>query len=250
MAKKVGAIIQARCGSTRLPNKIFAQIAGKPLLEHVIHRLEACKNLNDIIVATTENTVDDTVYDWCINRNCKVFRGSENNVLKRYYDAAKKFKVDVVVRITADNPFKEPFIIDELVNIILKGKHDYVCNNNPPSFPEGLDVEVFTFASLEKAYLEARGPDELEHVTPYFYNNPDKFQQFNYKSKKNLTHLRWTIDTKEDLDFARLVYNDLYSSDKMFLMGDILRLLCEKPELLKINQYVKRSLLYRNMKGD
>ena len=169
----VNAIIQARCGSTRFPSKVFADIDGKPLLWHVVNRLKYAKMIDDIIIATTVNPKDDKIEEWCKAESVKCFRGSEEDVLNRYYSAAVAFPSDVVVRVTADDPFKEPRVIDRVIRKLIDEKLDLVTNNFPPSFPEGLDCEAFTFIVLELMEKTTQDSFEREHVTQYVYHNPD-----------------------------------------------------------------------------
>ena len=176
---KVVAIIQARCGSTRFPNKVFADICGKPLIWHVINRLKFAYTIDEIVLATTTNSLDDKLYEWAILNHITVFRGSENDVLNRYYNSAITCKADIIIRITADDPFKEPLIIDRAVRVLQEEKADFVCNNYPPTFPEGLDVEVFTRKALEVAESKSVSSFEREHVTQYFYRNPSDFKIIN-----------------------------------------------------------------------
>jgi spore coat polysaccharide biosynthesis protein SpsF len=166
-------------------------------------------------------------------------------VLDRYYHAAKNNQSSVVIRITADDPFKDPIIIDNVIRLLLTNKLDFAYNNKPPSFPEGLDTEVFTFDALERAYNESLDQFEREHMTQYMYRHPDKFLQENYQHKEDISHLRWTIDTAEDLLMAQEVYKELYIDQKIFLMDDILQLLARKPSLAEINTHVKRSSMYQ-----
>jgi spore coat polysaccharide biosynthesis protein SpsF len=243
----VSAIIQARVGSTRFPNKVFALLSEKPLIWHVINRLKWSKKINNIILATTTNPLDDTLFQWAIENNICVFRGDENDVLSRYYYAAKKFALNnTIVRITADDPFKDPEIIDKAIDILLKEKLDFVYNNNPPTFPEGLDTEVFSYAALEKAFNEAKDPFEKEHVTQYFYRHKELFKQKNISNKENISFLRWTIDTETDLKLAEFVYDKLFNENKIFLMNDILLLLDKYPDMKEINLKIKRSAMYNS----
>ena len=239
------AIIQARRGSTRLPDKVFLELSQKPLIEHVVLRLKESKQINEIIIATTTNPIDDFIEKWGKNNDVKVFRGSEENVLERYYKAATKFEADIVVRVTADDPFKDYRIIDRAVEIIKEEKIQYVCNNNPVSFPEGLDVEVLTYEALKVSYRNALSDFEKEHVTQYIHKNSDQFRTYNIENTKNLSYYRWTIDTDKDYEFAKAIYSKLYKKDKVFLTEEIYELLETSQELLKINQTVKRSDMYR-----
>lgn len=237
----ITAIIQARMGSTRLPSKVIKKIEGRPLLWHIIERIKHAKSINEIIVATTTNKEDEKIIKIAKKSGVKTFSGSENDVLDRFYRAAKKFNSDIIVRITPDDPFKDPKIIDEFVNYFLKNNLDYVSNTIKPTYPEGLDIEIFSFKALEKAWLEAKLASEREHVTPYIWKNPKKFKIKNLSYKEDLSNLRWTIDYLEDLKFAREVYKRLYPVQKIFLMEDILKLFKKEPELQKINQGIRRN---------
>lgn len=243
---KIVAIIQARCGSSRFPNKIFAEISGKPLIWHVVNRLKYSETINDILIATTTNHLDDKLVEWANNNNVKIFRGDENNVLNRYYEASKSIGADVIIRITADDPFKEPNIIDKAVRKLIELRADFVCNNNPPSFPEGLDVEVFTKNAINIAENNSVSSFEREHVTQYFYKNSSCFKIYNISNDINLSYLRWTIDTDVDLKMVKQIYSHLYISDKqIFYMNDIIGLLEKYPEIKTINMSVQRSEMYK-----
>ena len=241
----VNAIIQARCGSTRFPNKVFAVIDKKPLIWHVVNRLKYASSIDDIVVATTTNTLDDALEQWCNENSVKVFRGSEDDVLNRYYEASLSYPSDYVVRITADDPFKEPSVTDKVVKKLIDENLELVTNNNPPSFPEGLDCEAFTFKTLQMIENEAHDSFEREHVTQYAYHNPDKVRIGNVESNKDLSFLRWTIDTKEDYEMVNKIYENRVSEDGgILLMGEILEILEQHPEISIINSKVKRSAMY------
>ncbi|MCR4673571.1 MAG: glycosyltransferase family protein [Lachnospiraceae bacterium] len=243
---KVNAIIQARCGSSRFPEKVFADINGKPLIWHVVNRLSFAKTVDDVIVATTTSPKDDKLEEWCKKEGRHCFRGNEDDVLNRYYMASKAYPSDVVVRITADDPFKEPKVIDAVVQKLLDEKKDLVTNNFPPSFPEGLDCEAFTFDVLEKMEKEAKDPFEREHVTQYVYRNTDMFQIGNVTSQIPLSHFRWTIDTVDDYEMVKAIYkNRKKDANGNLLMDEILAILQEHPEIELINSKVKRSTMYQ-----
>ena len=243
---RVNAIIQARCGSTRFPEKVFADIDGKPLLWHVVNRLKYTRKIDEIIVATTKNEKDDVIEKWCENENVCYFRGSENDVLNRYYQAALAFKSDIVVRVTADDPFKEPKVIDEVIEMLIKENLDLVTNNYPPSFPEGLDCEAFTFSTLKKMELEAKDEFEREHVTQYVYRHSDMFRIGNVVSQRQLSEYRWTIDTKEDYEMVKAIYSKRKSDlAGILLMDEILDILKKYPKIADINKNVKRSTMYQ-----
>ncbi len=242
----VNAIIQARCGSTRFPNKIFADIDGKALIWHVVNRLKYAEMIDDIIIATTVNAKDDKIENWCKAESIKCFRGSEDDVLNRYYCASITFPSDVIVRVTADDPFKEPKVIDRVVKKIIDEKLDLVTNNFPPSFPEGLDCEAFTFKVLELMEKTTQDSFEREHVTQYVYHNHEKFRIGNVESEEQLSSYRWTIDNTEDYEMVKAIYaNREKNSGGILLMDEILEILKTHPEIAKINSQVKRSAMYQ-----
>ena len=240
------AIIQARCGSTRFPNKVFADVNGKPLIWHVVNRLTHAKTINKIVIATTINEKDDKIEKWCNENNVACYRGSENDVLNRYYSASVAFPSDIVVRITADDPFKEPAVIDAVVNKLINEGFDHVTNNFPPSWPEGLDCEAFTFAALEASEKSTNDAFEREHVTQYIYHNPDKFKIGNVASPKNLSYLRWTIDKEVEYEMVKAVYAHRNPANTdILLLDEILDILEKNPEIKEINSSVERSAMYK-----
>jgi len=241
------AIIQARVSSTRLPSKVFSEISGKPLIWHVVNRMKWSKKINKIILATTTNPKDDQLCSWAEKNNLKTIRGSESDVLSRFYKAANIYQAEVIVRVTSDDPFKDPRIIDSVIDLYKKNTLDFAYNNNPPTFPEGLDAEVFSFFALEKANRESIDPFEREHVTQYLYRHPEIFKQMNFPYKEDLSAFRWTIDTIRDLEMAREVYKYLYKEGQIFLMSDILQLIRSKPYIKKINMKVERSAMYKKI---
>lgn len=242
----VNAIIQARCGSTRFPNKIFVDIDGKPLLWHVVNRLKYAEMIDAIIIATTVNPKDDKIEEWCKAESVKRFRGSEEDVLNRYYSASVEFPSDVVVRVTADDPFKEPKVIDKVIRKLIDEKLDLVTNNFPPSFPEGLDCEAFTFEVLELMEKTTTDSFEREHVTQYVYHNPDKFKISNVASETQLSSYRWTIDNIEDYEMVKTVYAKRDKGAKgILLMDEIFEILNNNPGISNINSQVKRSAMYQ-----
>lgn len=240
----ISAIIQARLASTRLPRKVLKDLNGKPLIEQIINRLNFCQKIDNIVLATTTGKIDDELVDWCLRNGVSYYRGDESNVLKRYYDAATEFNADVIVRVTADDPFKDPQIIDSVIDLLLANKLDFAYNNAPPSFPEGLDTEVFTYEAIKRA-AEADTTDfEKEHVTQYFYHNPQMFRNQNLSYKENISHIRLTIDTEQDFKLAQKIYQELSPNGEMFYLENILALIKENPELLDVNKNVKRSAMY------
>jgi len=249
--KKVVAIIQARMGSTRLPGKVMKEIVGKPMLWHVINRVKNAKELNDIVIATTNLKEDTQILDLASEIGVKTYAGSENDVLDRYYQAAIMSKADVIVRITADCPLADPNVIDKVVRYYRINDFDYVSTSIKPTFPDGIDVEVFRFASLKKAWSEAKLASEREHVTPYIWKNPNIFKIKNYENEDDILYMRWSVDEQCDLEFLREIYNRLYAKDTLFYMEDVVDLLTKNPELMDINKDIVRNEGYlKSLKED
>jgi spore coat polysaccharide biosynthesis protein SpsF len=243
--RRVSAIIQARMGSTRLPAKTLADIEGKPLLAHIVERVSASKTIAEVAVATTIAPQDEAIVDLARGLGLPHYRGSGIDVLDRYYQAAKLLSADVIVRITPDDPFKDPDIIDLVVEkILVDPQLDYASNTIKPTFPEGLDVEAFTFRALERAWDQATLASEREHVTPHIWKHPDAFRIYNVVNVPDLSHLRWTIDYPEDLEFARQIYRRLYRGN-VFRTKDILAVLEVEPHLHRTSADVVRNEGYR-----
>ncbi|MFH2101709.1 MAG: glycosyltransferase family protein [Candidatus Micrarchaeota archaeon] len=244
---KIVAIVQSRMGSTRLPGKSLVEIAGKPMLQHVVERAKKSKHINEVIVATTDQPDDDAIEEMGGKLGVEVFRGSENDVLDRFYQAAKKASADVIVRITADCPLIDAAVSDMVIEFFMNEKADYASNTQPPTFPDGLDTEVFTFAALEKAWNEAELKSEREHVTPYIWKNPNKFTVKNYVNSEDLSAMRWTVDSPADLAFVK----ELFSLGNPDGMEAILQIIREHPELEKINEGIGRNEGYaKSLKED
>lgn len=203
------------------------------IVDSVIDQLQYCKKISKIVVATTDLDDDAKLFEHVKNQNIECFRGSSENVLDRYFQCATKYGFDVIVRITADNPFIDPVIVDDLIGLFQSSNYDYGSNTNPRSFPQGTEVEIFTYAALSKAKESAAKRSEQEHVTPFFYNNPDIFKICNLSNSNNLSKLRWTVDTSNDLDFVREISKRI--SSKPVLMKDILTVLKNESSLMSIN---------------
>jgi len=234
----VVAIIQAHMGSTRLLGKVMKELAGEPMLARVVNRTQRAQTLDSVVVATTAQPDDDAIAELCAEHGWPCFRGSEKDVLDRYYHASVAHKVDVVVRITSDCPLIDPEIVDRVVQEFLDSRClDYVSNTlSPRTFPRGLDVEVMAFDALERAWHEDDNPARREHVTPYIYRHPEKFKLHAVTSDVDYSHMRWTVDTSEDLAFVRKIYEH-FGNDR-FSWRDVLRVLEEHPEWVEINWYV------------
>lgn len=245
MKQKIVVIIQARMKSTRLPEKVLKNIAGKPILAHVIERLRDARLVDEIIIATTTKDEDRAILKFANESREKSFAGSKGDVLDRYYQAAKRCEADVIVRITSDCPLIDPGVVDKIIAFYLKhrGTIEYVSNFLKRSYPRGLDTEVFSFKVLKKAWQQAKEPHQREHVTPYIYEHPEIFHLANAENNEDLSYMRWTVDEEEDLEFVREVYKRLYKDGEIFLMKDILALLKKEPQLLDINKEVKQKNL-------
>jgi glutamate-1-semialdehyde aminotransferase/spore coat polysaccharide biosynthesis protein SpsF (cytidylyltransferase family) len=230
------AIVQARMGATRFPGKVLAAIAGRPMLGHVVERVRRAKLVDRVAVATSENSLDDAVAAFCATEEIDCFRGSERDVLDRYYRAAREFAADIVVRITADCPLIDPELIDAVIQTRIKEGCDYATNTLGASYPDGLDVEVFSFAALEQTWRAAMLQADREHVTSYIVNS-GAFRIADVPSgTAALGQLRWTVDHPQDLDFVRAVYARLQSlNGSGFGYREVLRLLDGDPSLALIN---------------
>lgn len=234
-------IIQARMGSTRLPGKMMMDLDGKPVIEHVFDRARMIEHAKEAWLATTTNTEDDALAEWAKKNDIKFFRGSAHDVLDRYYQTAKASGADVIVRITGDCPLIDYGVADGVIQIFLDSGCDYASNAHPPTFPDGLDVEVVSYAALERAWKEASLPSEREHVLPYIWKHPEKFRLQNVAHDTDLSAHRWTLDTPEDLEFLRHVVSACNESENFCDMKKILEIVDAHPEWQKINKKFERN---------
>lgn len=228
---KVLAIIQARLGSTRLPGKVLKEIGDKTLLDIHISRVLKSTKINQLLIATTTSDEDKSIVDNAEKNKLPYYQGSVSNVLDRFYQAAQMYRPQWIVRLTADCPLIDPALIDGIIDCAIKNETDYCSNTLNPTYPDGMDVEVFKFSALEKAWNEAKLDSEKEHVTPYIYknstfNNKNIFSSFSYENNENYSHVRLTVDELSDLETIKLLvdklgidkdwktYTDYYSSEK------------------------------------
>jgi len=228
-------------GSSRLPGKVLKPILGRPMLELQIERLRRCKKIDRLVVATSVNPEDRAIADRCHRVGVDFFRGDPENVLDRFYRAAKQYNPEHVLRLTGDCPLADPLLIDDLVEFYLAHGYDYASNCHEASLPDGLDAEIFSFSALEQAWKEAELPSHLEHVTPFIRAHPERFKIACYRYHTDLSHLRWVVDEPGDLEFVRRVYEALYPIKPEFGTEDILALLERRPELLKLNEGFRRN---------
>lgn len=237
---KTGLIIQARLGSNRLPEKILKLIQGKPVLELFLERAKRITGLDEIIIATTEQAEDDRILEFCKRTDIPYFRGSVTDVLDRFFQASKNFKLDHIVRITSDCPLFDPQLSSEVVAFYHQNPNlDQASNNSSHLYPHGLDTEIFSFDALQKAAREAKTSYEREHVTPFIRDPKNSFQLGQAPQSlaaKIYSHYRWTLDYPEDFEFIKRIYDELYLEKPAFAAKDIIELISQKPELLKINK--------------
>jgi spore coat polysaccharide biosynthesis protein SpsF len=232
----IAAIVQARMGSSRLPGKVLRTAAGKTFLEHLHARLGQAATIGHIVIATSTLPGDDAIARLCQKNGYNCFRGSEQDVLDRYFRAAQEIKADTVVRITADCPLIDPAIVDQIVSTYLEqpGRYDLVTNRHPLTFPDGLDVDVMSFAALEQAWHEATTPPQREHVIPYFWETGKRV--FNVEHPGNLfPRYRWTLDYEEDARVIEAIFDALYKPDGIFGLDDIKRFVDSHPEIAVLN---------------
>jgi len=247
----IAAILQARMGSTRLPGKVLKPILGKPMLLWQLERLKRAKTIDTLIVATTNKAEDDPIAELAERTGVRVFRGSEHDVLDRYYKAAKAAKARVIVRVTGDCPLHDPAVVDTVVKHFLESSVDY--SGGPVNYPEGFDTEVFTFDALEHAWKEATLPSEREHVTLHFKNHRGHFHvapEWQEGSGQH-AHMHWSVDTGRDFEFVTQIVERLAKKKTRFTKEDVLRLLAKHPELLRINaDNTGREGLEKSFKDD
>ena len=242
---KVVAIIQARVGSTRLPGKVLRDVCGKPMLWHMLNRLRVSNKIDNIILAIPNSVQNDRLEDLSKRLELHCFRGNEEDVLDRYYKAAMKFGGDVIVRLTSDCPLIDPKITDRIIQEYLVSDVDYISCGNKGNFPRGLDTEVFSLETLERAYKESKLDYEREHVTPYIYQHPEifKLKSIEAAGKLRRPDLRLTVDTEQDLKLIREIFKRLYLDDQIFYAEDVIDLLEKHPELAAINAQIRQKEL-------
>lgn len=231
------AIIQARMGSSRLPGKVLKDLGGETVLARVVRRLQRSRQIARIIVATTTAPGDEVIVAECDRLEVLCFRGSEHDVLDRYYQAARANAADAVVRITSDCPLIDPELVDETVEVFGDKHADYASNVFPRTYPRGLDTEVFSFDALDRAWREAREAHQREHVTPYLYEHPQIFKLASLSGAADYSRYRWTLDTREDLELLRAIYSRFDGRDD-FSWKEVLRLMEREPELAELNSQV------------
>lgn len=238
MKKTTAAIVQARMGSNRLPGKVLKNLSGQPVLYHIIKRVEQVPGIDKIIVATTEEEIDNSIENYVNSIGINCFRGSSDNVLDRFYQAATSFSVDVIIRLTADNPLVDAKVLEQLLSYFSRCNCEYASTGG---YPLGLGAEVFTFDALATAHKNASLPYEKEHVTPYMYREGQTVGRL--VAPVDQSTLRFTMDTPEDYAFIQCVYDSLYHGSHDFYLDDILALLSKHPDMIRINAHVHQKKL-------
>jgi spore coat polysaccharide biosynthesis protein SpsF len=241
----VGAVIQARMGSSRLPGKVLKPLSGKPVLEWIIAHLRQSRRLDRIVVATTGEAQDSPIAALCERLDVSCYRGSELDVLDRYYQAARLHGLTHVLRITADCPFTDPLLVDEVIDAFLDAAQppDFAANNFNRRYPRGTDVAMMSFEALERAWREAARDYERVHVTPYIREHPDKFRLLSIEGEQDYGHYRWTVDTPEDLALSEQIFDRLDHS-LGYSWQAVLKILHKEPELALINSHVRQKELH------
>lgn len=244
---KVVCLVQARVGSTRLPGKILKEICGKTILHHEIDRLKKCKEIDEIVIATTDKEDDDKIVNEAKKLSVKYFRGSENDVLSRFYYSAKENNADIIVRVTSDCPCIDFEILDKML-IYFKDKYkekqvDYLSNTIKRTYPRGYDIEIFTFSALEKSYINAEKEYEREHVTPYIYDKTNNFLKLSFENKDDYSNYRVTLDTIEDFIVIKNIFENLYYKNPYFKLNDVVQYLNNNLHIVDINKHIEQKKL-------
>ncbi|MCK4788063.1 MAG: glycosyltransferase family protein [Desulfobacteraceae bacterium] len=254
--RKIGAVVQARVSSTRLPGKVMKELpygSGITVLAQVIRRLRRCQKLNDIIVATTTGEEDDVLVNIAQKEGGKYFRGSGEDVLSRYYFASKQNSLETIVRITSDCPCIDPEVVDLVIEKHITAKADFTSNALVRTFPHGLDTEVLNFDTLEKAHLQAKQGFEREHVCPYIYkSNPQMFKISTVEAPQRLRapDIRITLDTEQDYALLCAVFDYLYPGNEFFCTEDIIKLFNDKLWLKSINKKVIQKKMFDSLEDE
>lgn len=250
--KKIIAVVQCRMGSQRLPGKVMKEILGRPMLWYIMDRLKYSSTLDDVVIATSERPENRPIVDFSEKNGFNVYAGEEEDLIDRFYQAAKMYSADLIVRITADCPLVDPGVLDDTVNILLDdpGKYVYVSNARPAAtFPHGLDVEVLTFDVLEELWKGLTSPFRREWFTTVLFEDPVKYPQHCLKNPMDLSWMRLTVDYPEDMELVRYIFGELYSKDKCFYLEDIKGLEKKDPGMFNINRkYTKDEAYFDELK--
>ncbi|MFQ5729951.1 MAG: cytidylyltransferase domain-containing protein [Waddliaceae bacterium] len=239
--RKIVIIIQARMRSVRLPGKVMLKVLGRPLLSYLVERVRKVENADEVVIATTVSAEDQAIVEFCETHQHPVFRGNEEDVLDRYLQAARQYSADVIVRITADCPLIDPIVINNVIQFFLDHDYDYVSNMLTPTYPRGMDVEVFSIEVLEKTEKAAMKKSDREHVTLFMYRHPEIFRLANVPYKEDFSKYRFTVDTQEDYILIQRILEALCPTKRDFVFEDVLDLLKKNPGLAQINAHIQQK---------
>ena len=237
------AIIQARMSSSRLRGKVMLPLAGQPVIHHVVSRIQRSRKISQVVVATTFDERDNIIDEWCFVNKVQCYRGNMNDLLDRYYQCAKLFSADAILRITADCPLIDCETVDEVIEGFFSD--DYALYSLQGEFPDGLDCEVFSFNALERAWREAKLPSEREHVGPYIKNNPNVFKVGGLRKFTGMSNIRLTLDEPEDYEFLTRLFSELSDKQKPISLQDVVALLAARPDLQLLNSHIVRNQGYQ-----
>lgn len=236
---RVVIIVQARMNSSRLPGKVLKRLSGRPVLAHIQERLSQCRLADEIVVATSKESSDNIIEEFCVTQNLPCFRGSLDDVLDRLYNTAREHSADAIVRITGDCPLIDPVVVDAVILAFLAGKYD--CYGLGGEFPDGLDCTAFSFKAIERAWKEACLPSEREHVGPYIENNPHIFKNGALRMFSGLGSYRLTLDEPQDFELLSEIFDALYTPGRIFSVQEVIQLMHSRPELRAINASIQRN---------
>jgi len=245
-------IIAARVSSSRLPGKVLLRICEKTILEIMIERVKRSQTIDKIIIATSINSNNDIIEKICNKLKIECFRGPEENLLTRYKMACDQIKPKIIVKMGADSPLVDPLVIDKVVNVFLNGKHDYVSNYGiPKTYPEGCTLDVYSAKTLNEAFQGAKKPSEIEHISPYMWNRPEKYNFFRVDYKKDLSNYRLSLDYYEDFIVIKSIFEALYVKNPHFSLEDIISWLDLHPNIKEINSHISQSEgIFKSFKED
>jgi len=247
---KIVAIIQARIGSKRLPRKILKKIGNRTIFEWIYYRLMFCNKLDQIVLSTSDSIENKVLIDIAQKHGLKHYAGSEIDLVDRMYKTAKKFNASAIVRITGDCPLVDPFIVDSLIlKYLSKQPIDYASNSFPPTFPDGMDVEIISFKTLERLFNEVKDPLYREWITITIMKNPEKFKIFNMTQNTDMSNFRLTVDYSEDFELIKKIINSMHEEGNIFYLSDIIKFLKENPELILINKNRVDSIVINNIRS-
>jgi len=245
------AVIQARMSSTRLPGKVLMTICGKPILQLQLERVKNCSTLDKVIIATSTDSSDDAIERFCKENNVYCYRGSLDDVLDRFYNAAELFQPEHILRLTGDCPLTDPDVLSGLIKFYFNGNFDYASNTLKPTFPDGLDCWVFRKELLDKAWNDAKLPSEREHITIFFNNNIEKFHVGSYEQEFDYSDFRWTVDEPEDIELVTKIFEQLYPNNPAFCMNDVIELILNDQSLKEINsKFIRDEGLIKSLEAD